>query len=106
MESKIVSGVYVVNDPVANAGNFSLAEWLLTARPGAFGRPAGAANPTGWALAAALLVLGACSQPCVRRRGSFEVTVTSWLHRFRLNVDKAASRRNCHGKFITIVISS
>ncbi|XP_038218084.1 NADPH oxidase 5 [Zerene cesonia] len=63
----------VVNDPQLNAQNWTTWEWLGTARPRQFGLAPGAANPTGLALCAALLVLAACSAPAVRRGGCFEV---------------------------------
>ncbi|KAG6451715.1 LOW QUALITY PROTEIN: NADPH oxidase 5 [Manduca sexta] len=68
----------VVNDPVLNAQNWTLYEWLLTERPGLFGLVHGAANPTGAALLVLLAVMLLCSQPCVRRGGSFEVFY--WTH--------------------------
>ncbi|XP_065083543.1 NADPH oxidase 5 [Ochlerotatus camptorhynchus] len=68
----------VVNDPVVNAKNFTTAEWLFTARPGLFGLVGGCANPTGLALFFILLVMFICSQPFVRRGGSFEVFY--WTH--------------------------
>ncbi|XP_062548461.1 NADPH oxidase 5 [Armigeres subalbatus] len=68
----------VVNDPVINAKNFTTAEWLFTARPGLFGLVGGCANPTGIALFFILLVMFICSQPFVRRGGSFEVFY--WTH--------------------------
>lgn len=60
-------------DPVINANNYTTAEWLFTARPGLFGLIGGCANPTGIALVVILLVMFICSQPFVRRGGSFEV---------------------------------
>ncbi|KAJ8708509.1 hypothetical protein PYW07_010634 [Mythimna separata] len=63
----------VVHDPVLNANNYTLSEWLLTEKPGLFGMVGGCANPTGVALAAILLVMFVCSQPFIRRGGSFEV---------------------------------
>ncbi|XP_049548260.1 NADPH oxidase 5-like [Anopheles darlingi] len=68
----------VVYDPVINANNYTTAEWLFTARPGLFGLIGGCANPTGIALAVILLVMFICSQPFVRRGGSFEVFY--WTH--------------------------
>ncbi|KAL9707855.1 hypothetical protein quinque_011373 [Culex quinquefasciatus] len=68
----------VVNDPVINANNYTTAEWLFTARPGLFGLVGGCANPTGIALFVILLVMFICSQPFVRRGGSFEVFY--WTH--------------------------
>ncbi|XP_052756784.1 NADPH oxidase 5 [Galleria mellonella] len=68
----------VVNDPNINAKNFTLYEWLLTERPGRFGLVAGCANPTGFALLVILLVMYVCSQPFIRRGGSFEVFY--WTH--------------------------
>ncbi|XP_046387375.1 NADPH oxidase 5 [Ischnura elegans] len=68
----------VVNDPVLNAANWSTWEWFLTDRPGKFGLVPGQANPTGVALDFILLIIFICSQPFVRRRGSFEVFY--WTH--------------------------
>lgn len=70
--------IVVVNDPVINARNFTLAEWFFTARPGLFGLIGGVANPTGFALFVILLIMFICSQPFVRRKGSFEVFY--WTH--------------------------
>lgn len=67
------SGIIVVNDPVINKANFTLSEWLLTARPGLFGLVGGWANPTGVSLLFVLVVMFVCSQSFVRRRGSFKV---------------------------------
>lgn len=64
----------VIYDPKVNAANFTLSEWLLTQKPGMFGLVAGCANPTGVALAVILLVMFVCSQPFIRRGGSFEVS--------------------------------
>lgn len=68
----------VVNDPNINAGHYSIIEWLLTDRPGLFGLIPGCANPTGMALLIILLIMFICSQPFVRRKGSFEVFY--WTH--------------------------
>ncbi|XP_053673530.1 uncharacterized protein LOC128723791 [Anopheles nili] len=68
----------VVNDPVLNANNYTTAEWLFTARPGMFGLIGGCANPTGVVLVLILLIMFICSQPFVRRGGSFEVFY--WTH--------------------------
>ncbi|GLH10501.1 Dual oxidase [Gryllus bimaculatus] len=68
----------VVNDPVVNAKNFSLYEWLLTDRPQLFGLVPGCANPTGVALIFILVVMFVCSQPFVRRGGCFEIFY--WTH--------------------------
>ncbi|KAH9636070.1 hypothetical protein HF086_016944, partial [Spodoptera exigua] len=65
--------IIVVNDPVLNKANYTLSEWLLTEKPGLFGLVPGCANPTGIALAVILLVMFICSQPFIRRGGSFEV---------------------------------
>ncbi|KAM3957213.1 NADPH oxidase [Aphomia sociella] len=70
--------VRVVHDPILNADNFTLHEWLLTERPRRFGLVAGCANPTGVALLLVLLVMYVCSQPFIRRGGSFEVFY--WTH--------------------------
>ncbi|XP_067631411.1 uncharacterized protein Nox [Eurosta solidaginis] len=68
----------VVNDPKINAGHYTIGEWLLTDRPGLFGLIPGCANPTGLALLIILLIMFICSQPFVRRKGSFEVFY--WTH--------------------------
>lgn len=70
--------IVVVNDPVVNVGNYTLTEWLLTTRPGMFGLCAGWANPTGVAMALILTIIFVCSQPFVRRGGSFEIFY--WTH--------------------------
>ncbi|XP_073844192.1 NADPH oxidase isoform X2 [Musca autumnalis] len=70
--------IIVVNDPKINAGHYTIGEWLLTDRPGLFGLIPGCANPTGMALFIILLIMGICSQPFVRRKGSFEVFY--WTH--------------------------
>lgn len=68
----------VVNDPIINAGNYTVAEWLFTAKPGLFGLVHGWANPTGVILIIILTIMFICSQPFVRRKGSFEVFY--WTH--------------------------
>lgn len=70
--------VQVINDPVVNAQNYTLYEWLLTSRPGVYGLVGGAANPTGVALGILLLVMFICSQTFVRRGGCFEIFY--WTH--------------------------
>lgn len=70
--------IIVVNDPKINAGHYTIGEWLLTDRPGLFGLIPGCANPTGMALFSILLIMFICSQPFVRRKGSFEVFY--WTH--------------------------
>ncbi|TMW41180.1 hypothetical protein DOY81_013740 [Sarcophaga bullata] len=55
----------------------SLPSWLLTIS-GLFGLVPGCANPTGVALFIILLIMFICSQPFVRRKGSFEVFY--WTH--------------------------
>lgn len=68
----------VVNDPVINADNYTLPEWLFTTRPGLFGLIDGIANPTGFALIIILTVMFICSQKFVRRGGCFEIFY--WTH--------------------------
>ena len=68
-----ISGTVVQYDPVINAQNFTLTEWLLTSKPGLFGLVGGAANPTGVALMIILFIMFICSQKFVRRGGCFEV---------------------------------
>lgn len=70
--------IIVVNDAKINAGHYTIGEWLLTDRPGLFGLIPGCANPTGLALLIILLIMFICSQPFVRRKGSFEVFY--WTH--------------------------
>ena len=70
--------VVVVNDPVINAKNYTLTEWMLTTKPGLYGFCGGCANPTGIGLASILLIMFVCSQPFVRRGGSFEIFY--WTH--------------------------
>ena len=72
----LFAGIEVINDPVVNAKNYTLYEWLLTSRPGKYGLVGGGANPTGVALGILLLVMFLCSQTFVRRGGCFEVRVT------------------------------
>lgn len=71
-------GLAVVNDPVVNANNYTLNQWLLTTDPKLFGLIPGCANPTGIALAVILFVMFICSQPFVRKSGSFEIFY--WTH--------------------------
>ncbi|KAG5675924.1 hypothetical protein PVAND_005781 [Polypedilum vanderplanki] len=68
----------VVNDPVANKGNYTLTQWLFTSTPGLFGFIPGFANPTGFLLFIVLCIMFICSLPFVRRGGSFEVFY--WTH--------------------------
>jgi len=56
-------------------GRHALAEYLLSARPGAGGL-GGTAPPTGLALQGLLAAMLAFSSPCVRRSGHFEVGAT------------------------------
>lgn len=70
--------VVVVNHREVNKDNFTTAEWLFTSRPGLFGLVSGWANPTGFLLCIVLSIMVICSQPFVRRRGSFEVFY--WTH--------------------------
>lgn len=70
--------VIVVNDPILNSKNYTMAEWLLTTRPGLFGLCGGCANPTGITLFFVLIIMFLCSQPFVRRGGSFEIFY--WTH--------------------------
>ncbi|XP_055323484.1 superoxide-generating NADPH oxidase heavy chain subunit C isoform X2 [Sitodiplosis mosellana] len=68
----------VLNDPKLNCHHYTLAEWLLTTKPGLFGLCGGCANPTGIALFFVLIIMFLCSQPFVRRGGSFEIFY--WTH--------------------------
>lgn len=71
-------GLVVVPDADVNAGNYTMSEWMLTARPGVYGLMDGWANPTGVLMAVILTVIFVCSQPFVRRGGSFEIFY--WTH--------------------------
>lgn len=66
----------VVHDPVVNANNYTLCEWLFTMEPGLFGLIGGIANPTGIALISILTIMFICSQTFVRRGGCFEVSLS------------------------------
>lgn len=68
----------VVYDPKLNCQHFTVFEWLLTTKPGLFGFCGGCANPTGIALVIVLCIMVICSQPFVRRGGSFEIFY--WTH--------------------------
>ncbi|XP_067002096.2 NADPH oxidase 5 [Anabrus simplex] len=68
----------IVTNPLINAKNYTLYEWILTDKPGLFGLVPGCANPTGVALIIILFVMFICSQPFVRRGGSFEIFY--WTH--------------------------
>ncbi|CAH1394266.1 unnamed protein product, partial [Nezara viridula] len=70
--------INVVNDQTINSGNYTLAEWILTSKPGLFGLIPGVANPTGVALILILIIMFICSQAFVRRGGSFEIFY--WTH--------------------------
>lgn len=63
----------MVNDPVVNKNNYTTATWLFTTEPKMYGIIPGCANPTGFALFTILFIMFICSQPFVRRGGSFEV---------------------------------
>ncbi|KAG7170629.1 NADPH oxidase 5-like 1, partial [Homarus americanus] len=65
-------------DDGINEDGWTLTEWLLTMRPGAFGLIPGIANPTGVALIIILAVMVICSLPFVRKSGYFEVFY--WTH--------------------------
>jgi len=66
---------------VCNGTNapYGVADWLLTTRPGVFGLLGGWANPTGVALVLLLTLMTACSLPCVRKGGYFQVFYYSHL---------------------------
>ncbi|GAB0100610.1 uncharacterized protein DMENIID0001_166720 [Sergentomyia squamirostris] len=68
----------VVDDPVVNHGNYTAATWIFTSTPGIFGLIPGYANPTGICLVFILAIMFICSQPFVRRGGSFEIFY--WTH--------------------------
>ncbi|XP_059475069.1 NADPH oxidase 5 isoform X2 [Neocloeon triangulifer] len=68
----------IPNDPVINAANYTVPEWLFTMNPGLFGLIPGIANPTGIALFVILMIMFICSQPFVRRGGCFEIFY--WTH--------------------------
>lgn len=61
-----------------NRTDYSTPELLFTMKLGKFGLMPGIANPTGVALVIVLLVMFICSQPFVRRGGSFEIFY--WTH--------------------------
>lgn len=71
----------MVPDPDIYEDEYSVAEWLLTAKPGLFGLIGGYANPTGVVLIIILVIMFVCSQPFVRRGGSFEVIL-----KFNINI--------------------
>ncbi|XP_066906847.1 NADPH oxidase 5 [Halyomorpha halys] len=75
---RAIISINVVNDQTINTGNYTLAEWILTNRPGLFGLVPGVANPTGVALIIILIIMFICSQAFVRRGGSFEIFY--WTH--------------------------
>lgn len=58
--------------------DYTIPELLFTPKLGNFGLVKGWANPTGVALVGVLLVMFICSQPFVRRGGSFEIFY--WTH--------------------------
>ncbi|KAJ6642797.1 NADPH oxidase 5, partial [Pseudolycoriella hygida] len=68
----------VVHDQELNRNNYTLTEWMLTAKPSLFGLCGGCANPTGILLVIILFIIFVCSQPFVRRGGSFEIFY--WTH--------------------------
>ncbi|KAF5289871.1 hypothetical protein FQR65_LT02005, partial [Abscondita terminalis] len=68
----------IVNDPIINSNNYTTSQWIFTTTPGYFGLIAGCANPTGVVLFIILIVMFICSQPFVRRGGSFEIFY--WTH--------------------------
>lgn len=63
---------------MVNKNNYTVSQWLFTTQPGLFGLIPGIANPTGFALFFILLIMVICSQPFVRRGGSFEIFY--WTH--------------------------
>ena len=67
----------VLPEPNIDEDEYSAAEWLLTTKPGLFGLIGGYANPTGIVLIIILVIMFVCSQPFVRRGGSFEVILKS-----------------------------
>lgn len=71
----MIPGLIVVKESNINETNYTIPEWLFTEKPGKFGLVAGCANPTGVALVVILLVMFICSQPFIRRGGSFEVMI-------------------------------
>lgn len=68
----------VVYDPKINDHNLTAAAWLFTTAPHKFGLYKGCANPTGFALVLVLCIMVICSQPFLRRGGSFEIFY--WTH--------------------------
>lgn len=61
-----------------NRTEYTIPQLLFTTKLGHFGLIKGWANPTGVALISVLLVMFICSQPFVRRGGSFEIFY--WTH--------------------------
>ncbi|XP_050535187.1 NADPH oxidase 5 isoform X2 [Daktulosphaira vitifoliae] len=68
----------IIYDSNLNYEGFTVSEWLFTTDPEMFGLIDGYANPTGVLLIIILFVMFICSQPFVRRGGSFEVFY--WTH--------------------------
>ncbi|KAF5271691.1 hypothetical protein FQA39_LY08014 [Lamprigera yunnana] len=68
----------IVNDPVINSNNYTTSQWIFTSKPAYFGLIGGLANPTGVVLFIILMIMFICSQPFVRRGGSFEIFY--WTH--------------------------
>lgn len=62
-----------------NITGYSLADWLFTTQPGAFGLFPGFAFPTGVILISVVTIMFVCSLPFVRRRGNFEIFYFSHL---------------------------
>lgn len=74
----MVAAYEVIPDPYINADEYTLCEWLFSSKPQRFGLIEGYANPTGVILVVILLVMFICSQPFVRRGGSFEVSTYTY----------------------------
>lgn len=62
-----------MHNPEVNKNNYTIPEWIFTAKPGLFGLVAGWANPTGVILFVILCIMCVCSLAFVRRGGCFEV---------------------------------
>lgn len=69
-------GLVVVHNTEINKNNYTIPEWIFTAKPGLFGLVGGWANPTGVILFVIICIMFICSQAFVRRGGCFEVTAS------------------------------
>jgi hypothetical protein len=79
----------VCEDPDAE---YTISDWLFTAKPHVFGLIGGWANPTGIALIIILTVMVICSMPFVRRGGYFEVNRIACLPKNGSQIKLCATR--------------